>query len=417
MAGKMVTCDAAIVEGQVLGPTAIRVEDGAIVAVGPRAALAPAPGDEVVDWSGRAVVPGTVNAHNHSFQSLLRGFGDDLPFLEWRERALYRFSPRLDAAGVGVGALFAFGEMLLSGVTTVCDFFYVNDGGNDNAGAVIEAARRLGIRVVLARCFYDWEGAPAAYRETVPEAVARFAALARAWPRDERRRVTVQPAPHSLHGASRAMIEAGFGCGQDAGLPVHIHLAEERYQVDDALARHGARPLHALAAMGVLDARTVCVHGCWFDEGERALLAERGAALAHNPNSNMFLGDGVTDVVDLHARGVRVALGTDGGCSNSRVSVFDEMRACALLQKVHRLDGRAIDAETCFDLGTRRGGQVLDLPVGRIRGRAPTCARSTSPTRRSGRCSRWPRTSYTRCRPGPSPTSWWTARSSWRSGA
>jgi 5-methylthioadenosine/S-adenosylhomocysteine deaminase len=80
----------------------------------------------------------------------------------------------------------------------------------------------------------------------------------------------------------------------------------------------------------------------------------------------MFLGDGITDVVDLRRRGVRVALGTDGGCSNSRVSVFDEMRACALLQKVHRLDGRAITAEDCFAMGTRLGGEVLDLPVGRI---------------------------------------------------
>jgi 5-methylthioadenosine/S-adenosylhomocysteine deaminase len=110
----------------------------------------------------------------------------------------------------------------------------------------------------------------------------------------------------------------------------------------------------------------VAVHGCWFDADERAMLAERGAKLAYNPNSNMFLGDGVTDVVDLVQRGARVALGTDGGCSNSRVSVFDEMRACALLQKVARTDGQAIDAETCFAMGTAWGGEVLGLPVGRL---------------------------------------------------
>jgi 5-methylthioadenosine/S-adenosylhomocysteine deaminase len=80
----------------------------------------------------------------------------------------------------------------------------------------------------------------------------------------------------------------------------------------------------------------------------------------------MFLGDGVTDVIDLIARGVRVGLGTDGGCSNSRVSIFDEMRACALLQKVTKLNGQAIDAETCFRLGTEGGGEVLGLPVGRL---------------------------------------------------
>jgi 5-methylthioadenosine/S-adenosylhomocysteine deaminase len=145
-----------------------------------------------------------------------------------------------------------------------------------------------------------------------------------------------------------------------------IHLAEEEYQVADAIRKYGARPLLALDAMGALDDRTVAVHGCWFDAAERELLATRGAALAYNPNSNMFLGDGITDVVDLHVRKVRIALGTDGGCSNSRVSVFDEMRATALLQKVARTNGQAIDAESCFAMGTRGGGDVLRLPVGRI---------------------------------------------------
>jgi 5-methylthioadenosine/S-adenosylhomocysteine deaminase len=78
----------------------------------------------------------------------------------------------------------------------------------------------------------------------------------------------------------------------------------------------------------------------------------------------MFLGDGVTDVVDLLARGVRMGLGTDGGCSNNRVSVFDEMRACALLQKVHRTDGQAISAEACYHLGTA-------FANGRSRGAVP----------------------------------------------
>jgi 5-methylthioadenosine/S-adenosylhomocysteine deaminase len=251
-------------------------------------------------------------------------------------------------------------------VTTVCDFYYLNAGGNEHARATIEAARRLGIRIVLARCFYDWDGAPAAYRETIPQAVRHFEELHRAHRDDPRRLVSVHPAPHSQHGASPAMIEAGAGCARDAGTPWHIHLAEEQYQVNDSLTRTGLRPLHAIASLGVLDQRTIAVHGCWFDEGERALLAERGAALAYNPSSNMFLGDGITDVVDLRQRGVRVALGTDGGCSNNRVSVFDEIRMTALLQKVSRCDGQAIAAEDCLAMGTALGGAVLDLPVGRI---------------------------------------------------
>jgi 5-methylthioadenosine/S-adenosylhomocysteine deaminase len=361
--------DRAVTSGVARGETAVLARGGAIVRVGDPAEVAADPqaaAAQVVRFDGRALLPGTVNAHNHSFQSLLRGIGDDLPFLEWRDRALYRYSQKLDADGMATAALFAFGEMLLHGVTTVCDFYYLNAGGNDNASATIEAARRLGMRIVLARCFYDWDGAPASYREDIPTAIRNFEELSRRYTDRQRFLTAVQPAPHSQHGASPAMIEAGAGCAQDAGTPWHIHLAEEAYQVDESIERFGKRPLHAVAELDVLLDRMIAVHGCWFDEGERALFAERGGRLAYNPASNMFLGDGITDVVDLRRRGVPIALGTDGGCSNNRVSVFDEMRMTALLQKVARTDGQAIDAEDCFAMGTRLGGEVLELPVGDI---------------------------------------------------
>ncbi|HRC55781.1 MAG: amidohydrolase family protein [Myxococcales bacterium] len=365
----VVVADAAIVEGKARGATAVLAVDGQIEQVGDPAAVLAAPmaaGAEVIRWDRRAMIPGTVNAHNHSFQSLLRGIGDDLPFLEWRDRALYRYSPRLGAEDMGTAALFAFGEMLLHGVTTVCDFYYLNAQGNDHASATIEAARRLGMRMVMARCFYDWDGAPAVYRETVPQAVANFEALARRYQDRERYLVTIQPAPHSQHGATPAMIEAGAGCARDLGVPWHIHLAEESYQVDESLRRFGKRPLHAVAELPVDLSNMIVVHACWFDAGERALLAERGGSLAYCPGSNMFLGDGVTDLCDLLAREVRVGLGTDGGCSNNRVSVLDEMRMAALLQKVQKLSGQAVTAQTAFSLGTAGGGDVLRLPVGRI---------------------------------------------------
>jgi len=369
MSTLLVTADRAITGTGARGATSVLAVDGLIVAVGDPADVAAHPaaaGARTLAWSHRAIVPGTVNTHNHSFQSLLRGIGDDLPFLQWRDQALYRYSPKLRAEDMATAALFAFGEMLLHGVTTVCDFYYVNNQGNDHASATIEAARRLGIRIVLARCFYDWDGAPLAYRETIPQAVANYQALHARYRDPDRHLVSIQPAPHSQHGASPAMIEAGAGCATDAGEPWHIHLAEEQYQVDQSLARFGNRPLHAVAELQVDFASMIAVHGCWFDATERALLADRGGSLAYCPGSNMFLGDGVTDLVDLVARGVRVGLGTDGGCSNNRVSVFDEMRTAALLQKVHRTDGQAITAEACFALGTHTAGEVLRLPVGKI---------------------------------------------------
>lgn len=153
----------------------------------------PSPGD--VTLAGKALVPGTVNAHCHAFQSLLRGLGDDLDFTGWRDRVLYPFSERLDRRGIALGASFAFAEMLLGG-----DFFYLQDEGNENAEAVIEAARAVGIRVVLARAMYDWERAPKRYRETVSDAARRTRELIAAHRDDQT--TMVQPAPHSPHGAS-----------------------------------------------------------------------------------------------------------------------------------------------------------------------------------------------------------------------
>jgi 5-methylthioadenosine/S-adenosylhomocysteine deaminase len=350
--------------GEVRAGWALRVEAGRITASGPRAAVGGVPGEPVLQLTGRLLLPGGVNAHNHSFQSLLRGLGDDLDFMGWRDRVLYPYSRRLGARGIEIGAAFAFAEMLRHGITTVVDFFYIQGGGNENAEAVIRAARRVGIRLVLARAFYDWDGAPPEYRETPAEATARCRALMAACRDDPR--VSVQPAPHSLHAASPDMIRAGAEVAESASVPFHIHVAEYRAEREQVQARHGTTPVRFLDRLGVLGPRTIGVHCVWLDDEEIGLLAERGAKVAYCPSSNMILGDGVTKLREMREAGVAVALGTDGGCTNNRLSIFEEMRMAALLQKVHRLDGTAFSAEEAFRLGTAGGAEVLGLPVGEI---------------------------------------------------
>jgi 5-methylthioadenosine/S-adenosylhomocysteine deaminase len=339
---------------------AVAITDGRIAAI--EAPGAPQRGD--VALPGRALLPGTVNSHCHTFQSLLRGLGDDLDFMGWRDRVLYPFSERLDRAGIALGATFAFAEMLKQGATTCVDFFYLQDSGNENAEAVIEAARAVGIRLVLARAMYDWEGAPKRYRETPAEAARRVRELIAAHRHDET--VVVQPAPHSPHGASSAMIRAGWEAAESEDTVFHIHVAEGRYEGERTLREHGATPIRYLDRLGVLGPRLIGVHGVWLDEEEVALMGARGAGLAYCPGSNMFLGDGITRLPELLGAGVRVGLGTDGGCTNNRLSVFDEMRTCALLQRVRLLDATALSAATAFDLGTRSAAALLRLEAGVI---------------------------------------------------
>jgi len=318
----------------------------------------------LVRLPGKALLPGTVNTHCHTFQSLLRGLGDDLDFMQWRDRVLYPFSTRLDRDGIYVGAAFAFAEMLLHGATTCVDFFYLQDDGNENAEAVIRAARDVGIRLVLARTMYDWDGAPPRYRETPPAAARRVSELIRA--HSGHALVAVHPAPHSPHGASPAMIRAGFEVAEAHDTPFHIHVAEGQYEGERTLGEHGATPIRYLDKLGVLGPRTIGVHCVWLDDDEIRLMAERGAGLAYCPSSNMILGDGITRITEMKDTGIVIGLGTDGGCTNNRLSVFEEMRMAALLQKVRHLDGTRLPAEQAFAMGTTDGGRLLRLPVGEI---------------------------------------------------
>ena len=188
--------DLVLIDGRFERGRAIAIADGRIADVG----AAPAAGGEAADVErlpGKALLPGTVNAHCHTFQSLLRGLGDDLDFMAWRDRVLYPYSTRLDREGIYLGAAFAFAEMLLHGATTCVDFFYLQDEGNANAEAVIQAARDTGIRLVLARAMYDWDGAPARYREAPRDAARRVRDLiehARGRPHDLRPARAAQPA-------------------------------------------------------------------------------------------------------------------------------------------------------------------------------------------------------------------------------
>ncbi|PJI08838.1 MULTISPECIES: amidohydrolase family protein [Clostridium] len=344
---------------------AVVVENGKILAVDSVDELIKKYNDaEIVDLTGTIMVPGTVNIHNHSFQSLLRGIAADKPFLEWRDKSLYKFSPELSADDIYTGALFAFGEMLKYGVTTVSDFFYVHNDGIESDEAVIKAAKDVGIRLVLARTMYDWDGAPKGYLETVDEAYSNVEKLAVKYNTSDT--VKIVPAPHSLHAASIDMIKAGYKLAKELETKFHIHVAEEPFEVDQVKKEFNLRPMELLNKIGVVDDSMLAIHCVWLNDNEIKIMGENKANLAYCPSSNMFLADGVTNIPALIKAGVKIGFGTDGACSNNRISVFEEMRMCSLLQKVTKLDSLCVNYNDVFSMGTEYGGEILQMNVGKI---------------------------------------------------
>lgn len=342
-------------------------EEDSIVEVGPVKQLEEKYKDiDKIHWKDLVMIPGTVNVHQHSFQSLLRGIAADRPFLEWRDRSLYHYSPKMNQEDIYNGALFAFAEMMKRGVTCVTDFFYLHNFGLASDEAIIRAAKDIGIRLVLARTMYDWEGAPSGYIESIEQAVENTKSLATKYKGNPM--VNVLPAPHSLHAASAEMIVAGHKLAKDLGTRFHIHVAEEPFEVEQVQKEHkGLSTIEYLDTLGVVDEDIAIVHGVWLKDSEIELLGSRKGNLCYCPSSNMFLADGITDIPRMIKAGVNIGLGSDGACSNNRISIFEEMRMVSILQKAKTCNAMCVNYTQAFDMGTKNGGKLLGLPIGEIK--------------------------------------------------
>ncbi len=227
------------------------------------------------------------------------------------------------------------------------------------------APHEIGLRLVLARCMYDDPGAPAAFRETVVDAVANGQALAACLQADDL--VSVVPAPHSPHGASAAMIEAGARLAREWGTPWHMHVAESAIETEFTRSRYGLTPLAWLGSLGMLDERLKIIHGVHVSNEEITRLVQAGGGLITCPGANLSLGDGMCPVGSYAAAGAVVALGCDSASSTGQLSIFAEMRLAALLQKGLAMAADAADAPTVIAMGTSGGAAASGLAIGDFR--------------------------------------------------
>jgi len=336
------------------------VEDGEIISI---SLEKPPAGAQLVDFGSFAIFPSAVNTHSHSFQSVLRGRVDDMGLADWL-RVVYSASANFDAKACYLSAAMSFGEMLRSGATTVADFFYLNGRGNDNVRAVIRGALDLGIRIVIGRTFMDAEWGGEATREKVDTAVERFGQLYAEF--ENNPMVEIHPAPHSLYGASRQMIQASYKLAMEYETLWHMHLADSKKSAEGIVEKFGKRSVTLLDEWGILSDRFLGIHGMWLSDDEIDLLAKNHCRISYNPASNMFLGEKILNLRELYRRGIMVGLATDGAASNNDLNIFRDVRLASLAQRLLANDPQAISVDQLVKLATSDGGKVLNLPVGSI---------------------------------------------------
>ncbi|MGD9763467.1 MAG: amidohydrolase family protein [Candidatus Binatia bacterium] len=324
----------------------IHIQDGRLSHVGAPLAAVPA-GAEVIDGSGKVAIPGFISCHHHLFQCLLRGFAPNTDLLQWLSACILPTTPHFRPEDLYWGARLNLAECLESGVTTTVDWAY-NLHSVEHAEATLDGIEESGARVHFAYgpSLLDGSSFDVALEHLETVRARRFG---------------------GGRTAGRVMLWAGLGgpnfqpmervreemeCVRGWGLPIHIHLGENRAQ--------GPRDaVECLDRIDALGPDLLLAHAIHFVDGDLPMLARSGTKVSYNVLSNMRVASGICPVVDMRELGIDIGLGIDGAAANDNNDYFALMRASIGVQRLRWLRGDCVTVDDIMEMATLGGAKCL----------------------------------------------------------
>ncbi|HJT66840.1 MAG TPA: amidohydrolase [Pyrinomonadaceae bacterium] len=348
LGGTIVTMDQT---RRIIDDGGIAITNGRIVAIGPRAEIERAyTSRQRVSAAGKVLTPGLINGHTHIPMVLFRGLADDLDLQEWLTKYIFPAEAKnVTEEFVRAGARLGLAEMIRGGTTTFCDMYYFED-------AIADETAKAGVRGVLGETVIDF---PVADNKTYSEGLAYVERFVAHWKGNDL--IVPAIAPHAPYTVSEEHLKAARAFSDRTGVPIIIHIAETKREVDDMVKAKGASPVAYLDRIGFLNDRVIAAHVVWPQGSDISILQRRGVGVVHNPQSNMKLAAGVAPVPRMMKEGVLLGLGTDGAASNNDLNMWEEMDTVAKLHKVFTGDPKVISAQQAFEFATIRGAQALHL--------------------------------------------------------
>ena len=349
------------------------------------------PGCSEVDRVGTEVLrgpvlPGIVDGHSHAFQRAIAGLTERTApgrddFWSWRDR-MYAAALRITPQQLEAIAGFLYAELLAAGYTQVCEFHYLH---NDHDGrpyadplemslALVRAARRVGIGLTLLPTLYMRSGFGATGLRadqrrfaSAPDAVLRIAEAVRSDTGADHR-VTAGIALHSLRAVDEGAVRECAQAARAAGMPVHIHIAEQQLEVEDCVRQHGLRPIDWLLRNARVDAGWNLVHATQAKADELQALQATGAAIVLCPSTEANLGDGVFDLPAWQAAGGRWSVGSDSHVTRSwteELRLLEYSQRFVLRQRnvAARAAGAESTAATLLQSAVDGGSAAAGLPL------------------------------------------------------
>src|SRR5437588_7293886 len=305
---------------------------------------------EVINATGKVVIPGLINGHTHVPMTLFRGLADDLDLQEWLTKYIFPAEAKnVTEEFVRVGTRLGLAEMIRGGTTTYCDMYYFED-------AIADETSKAGMRAVLGETVIDFAVAD---NKTNAEAMAYVESFVKKW--EGNALIVPAIAPHAPYTVSEEHLQAVRAFSDRTGAPIVTHISETKREVDDSIKAKGASPIDYLNRIGFLNNRVIAAHVVWPTEEERGLLKKLGVGIVHNPQSNMKLASGVAPVPEMLKDDLPVGLGTDGAASNNDLNLWEEMDTAAKLHKLISRDPKVVNAQEAFEMATIRGARALHL--------------------------------------------------------
>ncbi len=317
-----------------------------------------------IDASGKIIVPGFVNTHHHTWQTLIRNIkatqGMALePWLTVMYEIYKDLSPEVARAGIYT----SLGEGMKSGCTTSNDLWYPHPvyvkGLMD---AEIEAAKEIGIRFHPVRSYHSVVSDVVCPEvvdttERVMEDAERLVKKYHDPLKFSMCRVGIGPSIAQYD--TEEILKATIDFAEKHDIMVHGHLAESVFETQYTMETFGCRPVEWFRRHNLLGDRFYYAHCIHLDDEDIRIMAETNTGVASCPISNMYLSSGSCRVKDMLNTGIkRIGLGVDGAASSNSSNFMEEMRVSYLLNRLSFGNG-SCTAEDILYMGTRGGARSL----------------------------------------------------------
>src|SRR5262245_13317477 len=329
----------------------VAVSDDSIVAVGLEDEIKKEyTGEEIFDCNGKVLMPGLINAHTHVPMTLLRGLADDLRLDVWLMGYVMPVEREYVSPDfVQLGTSLACAEQIRSGVTTFNDMYYFEED-------VAKATSQAGMRAVCGRTVMKF---PAPDATSYEDSLAMARDFIERW--KDHPLIVPAVAPHAPYTCTAEILRATAELAKEFDVPLHTHLAETAFEVDNMRSENGIPVIPYVKKQGLLEAKVIAAHCVHIDAGEIRTLHHAGAGVSHNPSSNLKLASGFAPVMKMLETGLNVGIGTDGPASNNDLDMFEEVRLAAFVAKAVTNDPTSLPASKALLMATRLGAQALHI--------------------------------------------------------